>query len=72
MRNRSRPTGRQGGRRRDEPETVLVNEICLSKEHHDRCLDLPEVRDAISAGMPLVAELRSQESTVVGGLGVAG
>jgi quinol monooxygenase YgiN len=55
----------------DEPETVLVNEIWLSKEHHDRCLDLPEVRDAISAGMPLVAELRSQESTVVGGLGVA-
>lgn len=55
-----------------EPETVLVNEIWLSKEHHDRCLGLPEVREAVSAGMPLVAEMSSRESTVVGGLGVAG
>jgi hypothetical protein len=51
---------------------VLVNEMWLSKEHHDRCLDLPEVRDAVSAGMPLVAETSSQESTAVSGLGVAG
>jgi len=55
-----------------EPDTVLVNEIWLSKEHHDQCLELPEVKAAISAGMPLVAELRSQESTVMGGLGVGG
>ena len=52
--------------------TIVVSEVWESKEHHDASLQLPETKAAIAAAMPmLTGEFTSQETTVVGGLGVA-
>ena len=51
--------------------TIVVSEVWESKEHHDASLQLPETKAAIAAAMPmLTGEFTSQETTVVGGLGV--
>lgn len=52
-------------------DTIWVNEVWRSKEHHDASLKLPGTRAAISAAMPmLTGEFTQQELTVVGGLGL--
>jgi quinol monooxygenase YgiN len=54
-----------------QDDTILVSEIWESREHHDRSLQLPEVKAAIGRAMPvLTGEFTRQEMTVVGGLGV--
>jgi quinol monooxygenase YgiN len=51
--------------------TVWVTEVWGTKEQHDASLQLPEVQAAIRTAMPmLTGEFTSQETTVVGGLGV--
>jgi quinol monooxygenase YgiN len=48
-----------------------VTEIWDSGDHHDESLQLPAVKAAIAAAMPmLTGEFTRQELTVVGGLGV--
>ncbi|TQS46240.1 antibiotic biosynthesis monooxygenase [Cryptosporangium phraense] len=55
----------------DDDVTIWVSEVWRSKEAHDASLRLPETRAAIAAAMPmLTGEFTSQETTVVGGLGV--
>jgi quinol monooxygenase YgiN len=55
----------------DDPDTIWVNEVWESKEHHHASLQLPETQAAIAEAMPMLAgEFTSQELTVVGGLGV--
>jgi len=55
----------------DDDQTIWVNEVWDSKEHHDASLQLPETRAAIGQAMPLLAgEFTSREITVLGGLGV--
>jgi quinol monooxygenase YgiN len=54
-----------------DDDTIWINEVWESKEHHDASLQLPEVKAAISKAMPmLTGEFTSQELTVVGGLGL--
>lgn len=54
-----------------DPDMICVFEVWQTKSHHDASLRLPEVKEAISAAMPmLTGEFTSQELTVVGGLGV--
>lgn len=54
-----------------DEDTIWVNEVWQSKEHHDASLQLPEAKAAISKVMPmLTGEFTSQELTVVGGLGL--
>jgi quinol monooxygenase YgiN len=55
----------------DDEDLVWVNEVWVSKEAHDRSLELPAVKEAIAAAMPfLTGEFTGQEVDVVGGLGV--
>ncbi|MDI6101073.1 putative quinol monooxygenase [Actinoplanes sp. NEAU-A12] len=55
----------------DDDQTIWVNEVWDSKEHHDASLQLPETRAAIGRAMPLLTgEFTSREITVLGGLGV--
>ncbi|MBB3099513.1 quinol monooxygenase YgiN [Actinoplanes campanulatus] len=55
----------------DDDQTIWVNEVWESKEHHDASLRLPETRAAIATAMPLLTgEFTSQEIRVLGGLGV--
>jgi quinol monooxygenase YgiN len=55
-----------------DPDVIMVNEVWLSKDHHDQSLQLPEAKAAIGRAMPmLTGEFTSQEMTVVGGLGVS-
>ena len=55
-----------------DPDAIWVFETWQSKEHHDASLQLPETRAAIGQAMPmLTGEFTSQETTVVGGLGVS-
>jgi quinol monooxygenase YgiN len=52
-------------------DVIWVTEIWDSAEHHDESLQLPDVKAAIAAAMPmLTGEFTRQELTVVGGLGV--
>src|SRR5262245_3192969 len=54
-----------------DPDIIFVSEIWQSAQHHDRSLQLPEAKAAISKAMPmLTGEFTRQEMTVVGGLGV--
>jgi quinol monooxygenase YgiN len=54
-----------------DPDTIWVFEAWQSKAHHDASLQLPETRAAIATAMPmLTGEFTSQETTVVGGLGL--
>lgn len=54
-----------------EPDTIWVNEVWHSKEHHDASLQQPETRAAIAAAMPmLTGEFTGKELAVAGGLGV--
>ena len=55
----------------DDPDTIWVNEVWESREHHRASLQLPETQAAIAEAMPLLTgEFTSQELTVAGGLGV--
>ncbi|MEU4690249.1 antibiotic biosynthesis monooxygenase [Actinoplanes sp. NPDC023714] len=54
-----------------DEQTIFVNEVWESKEHHDASLQLPETRAAIATAMPmLTGEFSSTEARIVGGLGV--
>jgi quinol monooxygenase YgiN len=54
-----------------DPDVIWVFETWPSKDDHDASLQLPETRAAIATAMPmLTGEFTSQETTVVGGLGV--
>ncbi|MEV0901179.1 putative quinol monooxygenase [Actinoplanes sp. NPDC049802] len=54
-----------------DDQTIWVNEVWESKEHHAASLRLPETRAAIARAMPLLTgEFTQQEITVLGGLGV--
>jgi quinol monooxygenase YgiN len=60
------------GTSEQDPDLVWVQEVWLSKAHHDASLELPETKAAISAAMPsLTGEFTGQEIDVVGGLGLA-
>ncbi|MFG1926979.1 putative quinol monooxygenase [Cryptosporangium sp. NPDC048952] len=51
--------------------TIWVSEVWQTREAHDASLQLPETRAAIGTAMPLLTgEFTSQETVVVGGLGV--
>jgi quinol monooxygenase YgiN len=55
----------------DDPDTIWVYEVWLSKEHHDASLRLPETRAAIAKAMPILTpELTGRELDLAGGLGV--
>lgn len=55
----------------DDKDLVWVYEVWDSKDAHQASLALPEVREAITATMPLLTgEFTSQELDVAGGLGV--
>jgi quinol monooxygenase YgiN len=50
--------------------TIWINEVWLSKEHHDASLRLPQTRAAIATARPmLTGEFTSQELVVAGGFG---
>ena len=54
-----------------DPDLIWVSETWSSKQHHDDSLQLPTVRAAIEAAMPLLTgDFTSQELEVVGGLGL--
>ncbi|MEU4424925.1 putative quinol monooxygenase [Actinoplanes sp. NPDC024001] len=54
-----------------DDQTIWVNEVWESKEHHDASLQLPETRAAIAEAMPLLTgEFTQQEISVLGGLGL--
>jgi quinol monooxygenase YgiN len=54
-----------------DADVICVTEIWDSAEHHDSSLQLPDVKAAIAAAMPmLTGEFTRQQLTVVGGLGV--
>lgn len=54
-----------------DDDRIWVSEVWESAEHHAASLQLPETRAAIAAAMPmLTGEFTSQESEVVGGLGL--
>ena len=55
-----------------DDDRIWVSEVWESAEHHDASLRLPATREAIAAAMPLLSgEFTSQETRVVGGLGLA-
>ena len=55
-----------------DADLIWVQEVWLSKAHHDASLELPETKAAIAAAMPMLAgEFTSQEIDIVGGLGIA-
>ncbi|MGH8964942.1 MAG: putative quinol monooxygenase [Actinomycetes bacterium] len=55
-----------------DDDRIWVTEIWESAEHHAASLRLPETQAAIAAAMPLLTgEFTSQETRVVGGLGLA-
>ena len=55
-----------------DDDRIWVSEVWESAEHHAASLQLPGTRAAIAAAMPLLTgEFTSQESRVVGGLGLA-
>lgn len=55
----------------DEPDSIYINEVWESREHHHASLNLPQTQAAIAAAMPMLSgDFSSQELTVVGGLGV--
>ena len=54
-----------------DPDLIWVSETWSSRQHHDASLQLPAVRAAIQAAMPLLTgEFTGQELDVVGGLGL--
>jgi quinol monooxygenase YgiN len=54
-----------------DADVIWVTEVWDSADHHDTSLQLPDVKAAIAAAMPmLTGEFTRQELTVVGGLGV--
>ena len=54
-----------------DDDRIWVSEVWESGKHHAASLQLPETRAAITAAMPmLTGEFTSQESQVVGGLGL--
>ncbi|OZM82278.1 putative quinol monooxygenase [Pseudonocardia sp. MH-G8] len=54
-----------------DEDRIWVTEVWESAEHHAASLQLPETRAAIARAMPmLTGEFTSQESQVVGGLGL--
>jgi quinol monooxygenase YgiN len=54
-----------------DQDIIFVSEVWQSREAHDASLRLPETRAAIGRAMPmLTGEFTSQETVVVGGLGV--
>lgn len=54
-----------------DPDLIIVNEVWESREHHRDSLKLPAVQEAIAKARPmLTGEITSQETTVVGGLGL--
>jgi len=61
--------GTSGG----DADLIWVQEVWLSKAHHDASLELPATKAAIAAAMPMLAgQFTSQEIDIVGGLGLAG
>jgi quinol monooxygenase YgiN len=55
----------------DDAERIWVTEVWESAEHHAASLQLPEIKAAIATAMPLLTgEFTSQETRVVGGLGL--
>ncbi len=55
-----------------DADLIWVQEVWLSKAHHDASLELPETKAAIAAAMPMLAgEFTSQEIDIVGGVGIA-
>jgi quinol monooxygenase YgiN len=58
-------------RSNSDDETIWVNEVWQSKEHHDAAVRLPETRASIERVLPvLTGEFTGQEVTVAGGLGL--
>jgi quinol monooxygenase YgiN len=56
-----------------DPDLIWVQEVWLSKTHHEASLELPAAKAAIAAAMPmLTGEFTGQELDIVGGLGLAG
>ena len=54
-----------------DDDLIWVFEVWHSKAHHEASLQLPTVKAAISAAMPmLTGEFTGHELTVAGGLGV--
>ncbi|HEX6352732.1 putative quinol monooxygenase [Actinophytocola sp.] len=54
-----------------DQDLIWVNEVWASKEAHAASLELPEVKAAIAATMPLLTgEFTGQELDIAGGLGV--
>jgi len=54
-----------------DDDRIWVTEVWESAEHHAASLRLPQTRAAIAAAMPmLTGEFTSQETQVVGGLGL--
>lgn len=54
-----------------DENTIWITEIWDSKESHDASLSLPGVRQAISAGRPMISAFGNQVITIpVGGYGL--
>lgn len=57
---------------REDEDRIWVSEVWESAEHHAASLQLPEVRTAVAAAMPLLSgEFTRRETQVAGGLGLA-
>jgi quinol monooxygenase YgiN len=55
----------------DDADRIWVTEVWESAEHHADSLQLPETKAAIATVMPLLTgQFTTQETRVVGGLGV--
>ena len=54
-----------------DENTIWITEIWDSKESHDASLSLPGVRQAVSAGRPMISAFGNQVITIpVGGYGL--
>lgn len=55
----------------DDPDVLWVTEVWRTAEDHRASLEIPEVREAIAKGRPMIAGFKSRrEVTPVGGIGV--
>lgn len=56
----------------EDSDSLWITEVWESKAHHAESLHLPEVKDAISRGKPLIREFSHQTHTEpVGGYGLS-
>ena len=58
---------------RDDPQAIWITEVWQDRASHEESLTLPQVREAIASGRPLIEEFDERiETEPVGGWGLRG